>query len=292
MTDSGDPIAGRQQRDADDRPRPPATIDELGRDGSWLALGHWPVFSPERHAKLETEGRLVEVADETDSLIEARTNDVYADLVKAGWTPDAAIVEGRAVALREIVYDRDETDGERPRRRRPIGQVAGRDPVEEFRDDYEVGKLVWESAVARVTGQDPESPMRKVYENPAYEYVDQFDETLKCGLRVYSDDVIRVVVASCLDGTPGRDLQSTRERLIPAVLVGLKLPVYLLVWIEHYSDVSTHHMETPEDPDRFNIVKFDLREDGRIRAFETAQSLSAADVSRLVGEILPTRTEL
>ena len=74
--------------------------------------------------------------------------------------------------------------------------------------------------------------------------------------------------------------------------VTFKLPVYLLVWIEHYADVSTHHMETPEDPDRFNIVKFDLREDGRIRAFETAQSLSAADVSRLVGEILPTRTEL
>ena len=281
MTDSGDPPGDRQQHEAEDKPRPPATIDELGRDGSWLALEHWPVFSPARHAKLEAEGRLVE----------ARTNDVYADLVKAGWAPDAAIVEGRAVALREIVYDRDETDGERPRRRRPIGQVAGRDPVGEYRDDHEVGNLVWESAVARVTGQDPECPMRKVYENPAYEYVDQFDESLRCGLRVYSDDVIRVVVASCLDGSPGRDLQSTRERLIPAVLVGLKLPVYLLVWIEHYSDVKTHHMETPEDPDRFNIVKFDLRADGRIRAFETAQSLSACDVSRLVGEMLPTRTQ-
>ena len=36
-----------------------------------------------------------------------------------GWTPDAAIIEGRAVALREIVYDRDETDGETaPRARR------------------------------------------------------------------------------------------------------------------------------------------------------------------------------
>lgn len=91
---------------------PPETIDELDPDGYWLAVDHWPVFSPGRFAKLVAEGRLAAVAHETDELIEARTIDVYLGLVKVGWTPDAAIIEGRAVALREIIYDRDETDGE------------------------------------------------------------------------------------------------------------------------------------------------------------------------------------
>ena len=132
--------------------------------------------------------------------------------------------------------------------------------------------------------------MRKTFEASAYEYTDRLGETQRCGRRVFSDDVVTVVIASALDGAPGRDLRTTRELLIPAAVAGLAIPVDRLVWIEHHSDTVTHGMAVPEAPDRYNTVKFTVEADGRFGDFRTDLDLGAAEVSRLIGEILPATT--
>lgn len=95
----------------DDMKQNAATI-RLGRDGLWLAREHWPEFAPSRYASLVADGRLDEEASKTERAIEERTEAIAREFVTSGRRYDTGRGAGRELALDDLVYAFDETDGE------------------------------------------------------------------------------------------------------------------------------------------------------------------------------------
>jgi hypothetical protein len=81
--------------------------------GDFLQLKeHWREYSPSRYAELEASGRLDSEAARVERRIEERRSEEYARLIARGWPPAAAEVSARETAVKEIVYDADESHGE------------------------------------------------------------------------------------------------------------------------------------------------------------------------------------
>jgi len=127
--------------------------------------------------------------------------------------------------------------------------------------------------------------MRKVIDDPRFEFPEIFGRLAHCRLRVYEDTervvaIATEVLSNQLEGNV--DVEAGAELLIGHALDRLDLRGRTLTWVEHHSDRISHGIEEPVDPDRLMLVEVDAGAGAQVRVLGR-RALGRRDLEAMLG---------